>query len=105
MFLFRTVQRDEFVDLVDRRSFRTIRGSIEGKLFWTTREDAERFARLLARSAIGPSWIVEARIPVAVQERLVSLMTDGRPAIWVDETSLDWFNGLVMDLLIPRDER
>jgi hypothetical protein len=31
-------------------------------------------------------------------------MTDGRPALYVDETSLDWFNGLLMGLIMPRDE-
>lgn len=89
---------------MDRGFFRTIPGSIEGKLFWTIPEDAERFARLLARNAIGPSWIVEATFPAPVHERLFSLMTDGRPALYVDETSLDWFNGLLMGLIMPRDE-
>lgn len=98
------MQRDELQDLEARRLFRTIRGSIEGKLFWTTRDDAERFARLLARDGIGPSRVVEARVAAVVQERLTSLSTDGRPARYIEQASLDWFNGLVMDLVMPRDE-
>lgn len=73
---------------------------MEGKWFWTTREDAERFARFLARISIGPMWIVEARGAEAISERLASRVTDGRPARYVEQSDLDWFNGLLMDLVL-----
>lgn len=99
--LFRTVQRPELNDLARRRRFRTVPGSIEGKLFWTGHEDAERFARLLARTGIGPSWVVEASVEGAALNRLPQLMTDARPARFVAEDDLDWFNGVVMGLTLP----
>ncbi|MGA2930296.1 MAG: hypothetical protein ABSG43_30770 [Solirubrobacteraceae bacterium] len=101
--LYRTVQREELLDLAACRAFRTAPGSIEGKLFWTTREDAERLARLFsARHGIGPSWIVEVVIEQVELERMNSLTTDGRPARYVDEANLDWFNDIV-DMVLPAD--
>lgn len=38
--LFRAVDGDELRDLSASRSFRTVPGSLEAKLFWTTRRDA-----------------------------------------------------------------
>lgn len=99
------MQRAELEDLVQRRAFKTVRGGIEGKYFWTTREDAERFSRLLARVDIGPSWIVEVRVPASVQARIKSFVLDGRQARLVEDSSLDWFNDLVTDLVIPREEQ
>lgn len=100
------MQCEELQDFLDRRSLRTVPASIEGKLFWTTREDAERFARLLlARCGIGPSWVVEVRVRPAVLQRLAPLTIDGRPARFVDEKDLDWFNGVVMDLVVPSFEQ
>jgi hypothetical protein len=96
--LLRVVQFD---DLAERRAFRTVRRFLEGKFFWTTRADAERFARLLRRSGIGPSWIVETRISGAVFKRLGEQSVDGRPARYVEEIDLDWFNEDLMELLLP----
>jgi hypothetical protein len=96
------VQKEELDDLSVRRSFRTVPGSIEGKHFWTTREDAERFVRLLAsRWGIGPSWIVEVKVESGLLDRLAPVTADGRSARVVDETDLDWFNGVVMALVVP----
>ena len=100
--LFRTVQKEELDDLSACGRFRTTPQSIEGKLFWTTLEDAERFTRLLAtRLGIAPSWIVEVRVERAVLDRLTALVTDGRPARLVHDDDLDWFNGVVMKLVMP----
>lgn len=68
--------------------------------------NAERFARLLlARCGIGPSWVVEIRVRPAVLHRLAPLTTDGRAARFVDEKDLDWFNGVVMDSVVPSFEQ
>jgi hypothetical protein len=101
--LFRTVQREELDDIAARQVFRTTRTSAEGKAFWTVRDDAARFARLLARLDIGPSWIVEIRISARAMERLTAFTADGRSARYVEEESLGWFNGVVMDLRIPAE--
>jgi hypothetical protein len=71
-----------------------------GKSFWTTREDAERFIRLLvSRWGVGPNWLVEVRISPDLLERLVPRTTDARPALFVDEEDLAWFNG-VMEFVV-----
>lgn len=102
MRLFRTLQKKELEDLRSRKAFRLAPNSIEGKSFWTTREDAERFARLLlTRYRIEPSWIVEVHVEAAVLERLAAVPIDGRPARVVYEDDLDWFNEKIMDLVIP----
>lgn len=53
---------------------------------------------------MGPSWIVEARVDAAVVERLTALTTDARPAFFVDDADLDWFNGVLMELVVPSAE-
>lgn len=99
--LFRTVQEEELKDITSFGGFRTVANSMEGKLFWTTRDDAERLDRLWMRQEIGPSSIVEVRVPPAVLSELLHLRVDQRPARFVDEDQLDWFNGSLMELVLP----
>lgn len=103
--LFRAVGSDELQDLSASQTFRTVPGSLEAKLFWTTRRDAERFARLLAaRFGIRPTWVVEALVEPAALGRLQLLPMDGRPVRVVAKEDLDWFNGVVVDLVIPNED-
>jgi hypothetical protein len=82
--------------------FRTVPGQSEGKYFWTTRVDAERFARQLAtRLKIQPSWVVEVRLTPGVVSALVLRDMDRRPARFVPESDLDWFNRSTMKLVLP----
>jgi hypothetical protein len=103
--LFRVVQGAELEDLRAVKALRTTERSIEGKLFWTTKEDAERFERLLQeRLGIGPSWIVEVHVENQVLERLSVQRTDGRVSRLVHEDDLPWFNGVVNEFVIPDSE-
>jgi hypothetical protein len=102
--LFRVVQEAELLDLANTMRFATTEGSLEGKFFWTTVEDAERFERLLLRTGIGPSWTVEVAIAESALERLQRHHTDGRPARFVEEDDLDWFNKAVVRLVVPDRE-
>lgn len=68
--LFRTLQRAELEDLKSLGAFRVGPNSVEGKYFWTTREDAAWFARRLsARYGEGPSWIVEVLLDPLPRQR------------------------------------
>jgi hypothetical protein len=100
--LFRAVQLEEARDVEGRRIFATVSGSNEGKYFSMTQGDAERHSRLLqSRAGIGPSWIVEARVDPAIFERLTPGAADGRPALFVHQDDLDWFNEAIMELVVP----
>jgi hypothetical protein len=91
--LFRVVQRGEYDDLASSRVFRAGPNSTETKQFWTNREDAERFARLLeTRWGEGPSWIVEVRVQPSLASELETYEMDSRPAKVVYEEQLDWSN-------------
>jgi hypothetical protein len=51
------------------------------------------------------SWIVEVRVERVVAERLAALTADARPARFVAEEDLDWFNEVAMDLILPPSEK
>jgi hypothetical protein len=98
--LYRTVQRDELEDIRDSGQLRTTSATLEVKLLWTSRTDAERFGRLLGRQGIGPSWVVEVRAPTIILEQLPALTMDGRPTRVVEQGRLAWFNEHV-EVLLP----
>jgi len=79
--------------------FRVGPNSTETKQFWTTREDAVRYARLLeSRFGIAPSWVVVVMVEIDVASALPEYEMDNRLAKVVDERQLDWFNASVVEL-------
>lgn len=100
--LYRTIQAAELRDLRSIRAFRLGPNSVEGKYFWTNRQDAEWFARELdSRLDTRPSWIVEVRVAPGTEARLGRQFADGRNFRYVDEDQLAWFNDAVMELVLP----
>lgn len=100
--IFRVVGPNELADIAARGSFRTVEGQLEVKQFWTTREDAERFMRLLARVDPKHRQVVEVRLAEDELTRIARLTLDSRPAYSVEDEQLDWFNEAV-EIILPAD--
>ncbi len=77
---------------------------MEAKQFWTALEDAERYLGRLERMGLGPNHLVEARVLATDLACIASIVVDSRPARSVDETELAWFNGCVVEIVLPETE-
>jgi hypothetical protein len=102
--LYRVVGPEELADLRSRHAFRTAPGHTEVKWFWTSREDAERYARQLERIGLGPNDVVEVRVRPADAARMAAVVADSRPARTVDDAQLTWFNECIVQLALPDPE-
>jgi hypothetical protein len=94
----------ELADLRAREAFRTVSRSLQVKEFWVTREDAEWFARRLERLGEGPTEIVEVRVASEDLARIPAIDVDSRSARSVEEVDLTWFNGCIVELVLPSSE-
>lgn len=102
--LYRVVSSAELSDLRSDGLFRTAPGHMEAKQFWTDPEDAERYLGRLERMGLGPNHVVEVRVLATALARIAAMVVDSRPARTIDETELAWFNGCVVDIILPETE-
>ncbi|MCW3019055.1 MAG: hypothetical protein JWN10_1363 [Solirubrobacterales bacterium] len=86
------------------KAFRTAAGHLEAEQFWTALEDAERYLGRLERMGLGPNHIVEVRVLATDFACIAAIVVDSRPARSVDESELAWFNGCVVDIVLPERE-
>jgi hypothetical protein len=77
---------------------------MEAKQFWTTREDAERYLGRLERMGLGPNHVVEVRVRTSDIACIAAIVVDSRPARNIDENELTWFNGCVVEIVLPKTE-
>jgi hypothetical protein len=102
--LFRTIQAQERDDVLALDRFRTVANSISGKEFWHTDTDARRFARLMARVGVRPSWFLAVELDIdPADARLALLWLDGRQARFVEEVHLDWFNERIVSIVMSEE--
>ena len=102
--LYRAVDEAERLDILARRSFRTVPHSLEVKLFWESRASAEQFIREVRRAEEVDRCIVEVRLDSEVMKAIPVDIMDSKPARIVYLEKLPWFNGCIEDLEIPEME-